>query len=66
MNRGTISASLQSDGTLPVSKENWYMGLRIGEKVLLLPISECKLEFHQVQLPCMVLDPSEVSLLHLC
>ena len=31
LKRGTISASLQSDSTLPVSIEHWYMRLRIDE-----------------------------------
>ena len=31
LKRGTIKAYLQSAGTLPVSRENWYMRLSIGE-----------------------------------
>ena len=31
LEEGAINASLQSAGMLPVSRENWYMRLSIGE-----------------------------------
>ena len=44
MNRGTSSASLQSDGTLHVARENLYIGQRIVSSAADLRV---KLEFHQ-------------------